>query len=91
MNAKMCRCGCGASLAGMRSDAEWRTPACRMRAQRAASTHKARTRLPSRDGKGIRIYLTEHELARLTANEITDSVWRKAQNARYRRDQRRTR
>jgi hypothetical protein len=54
-----CRCGCGASLAGMRSDAFYASEACskrhrraktRMAAERAASPDKARTRIHVRVG-----------------------------------------
>src|SRR5918995_4663870 len=48
---------CGASLAGMRADARWASPACRMRVKRGASPNEARTRRPSRDGRGVRLYI----------------------------------
>ncbi len=43
MNERTCK-GCPASLAGMRADAVWCSPACKMAATRAARAHKARTR-----------------------------------------------
>jgi hypothetical protein len=43
VNAGECRCGCGASLAGLRSDAVYASEACSKRARRAASPDKART------------------------------------------------
>lgn len=43
MNAGTCRCGCGASLAGLRADAVWASEACKKRAERAASRDKAGT------------------------------------------------
>jgi hypothetical protein len=41
-----CGCGCGASLAGLRSDATYASEACSRRARRAASPDKARTEHP---------------------------------------------
>lgn len=61
MNARVCRCGCGASLAGLRSDAIYHSEACKKRAQRAKRRDKGGTRRPSRDGNGVRLYLTVAE------------------------------
>ncbi len=41
--SRTCR-GCPASLAGMRADAVWCSPACAMRARRDGRANKARTR-----------------------------------------------
>lgn len=43
MNARICACGCGASLTGLRADAVYASEACSKRARRAASPDKART------------------------------------------------
>jgi hypothetical protein len=61
LSERTCECGCGASLAEMRSDALFRSRACAMRAKRAASANKGRTRRPSRDGRGVRVYLTAED------------------------------
>lgn len=59
---RFCGCGCGASLAGMRADALYRSEACSKRAKRARSTDKARTRRPSRNGRGTRLYVLSDEI-----------------------------
>jgi hypothetical protein len=43
MNARVCACGCAASLDGLRADAVYASEACSKRARRAASPDKART------------------------------------------------
>lgn len=43
---RFCGCGCGASLAGMRSDAVYHSEACKKRAERARSRDKAGTEHP---------------------------------------------
>lgn len=43
MNARICGCGCGTPLGGMRADAVYASEACSKRARRAASPDKART------------------------------------------------
>ncbi len=58
---RKCRCGCGAFLDDMRVDAVWATEACRQRAQRRPSAYKGRTRRATRDGAGIRLYLTRQD------------------------------
>lgn len=75
--SRFCKCGCGESLDGLRVDALYHSPACRMRAKRAASPNKGRTRRPSRDGKGVKIYVapTDHVY----------EVWQKVKAARDRR------
>lgn len=65
MTDRRCACNCGASLAGMRAGAVYASPACRMRARRAADANKTRTRRKSRDGKGTRVYLTFGEIVHL--------------------------
>lgn len=65
MTARFCACNCGASLAGMRANAVYASPACRMRARRAAVANKTRTRRKSRDGKGARVYLTFGEIVHI--------------------------
>lgn len=70
MNARICKCGCGASLAGMRADAEYLSRAHAMSAKRAASANKARTRRASRDGKGVRVYIAPND----SIIEIADKV-----------------
>lgn len=47
MNRHLCACGCGASLAGMRSDAVFYSEACKKRSQREHSRDRAGTRGPS--------------------------------------------
>lgn len=49
----------------MRSDAVYASEACAKAARRAHSADKGRTRRPSRDGVGTRVYLTEAELVAL--------------------------
>lgn len=68
---RVCACGCGADLSLSRADAVYASPACRMRVQRADSAHKERTRLPSREGKGTRLYVTHEELRLLRS-----ALWR---------------
>jgi hypothetical protein len=41
--SRICACGCGASLVGLRADALYQSEACKKRAQRAASRDKAGT------------------------------------------------
>jgi len=65
MTDRLCACNCGASLAGMRSNAVYASPACRMRARRAADANKTRTRRRTRDGRGARVYLTFGEIVHL--------------------------
>jgi hypothetical protein len=65
MNDRICACGCGDPLYGMRADAVYRSEACKKRAQRARSGDKAGTRRPSRDGNGTKVYLTFGELVHL--------------------------
>lgn len=43
MSERICLCGCGASLAGLRADAVYASEACSKRARRAASPDKGRT------------------------------------------------
>lgn len=62
---RSCACGCGDSLAGMRTDALYRSEACRKRHERSESADKARTRRPSRNGLGVRLYITADELVLL--------------------------
>lgn len=62
MNTGFCGCGCGASLAGMRSDAVYASEACEKRHKRRGSTDKGPTRRPSRDGQGTRLYIVPDEL-----------------------------
>lgn len=50
MTERVCTCGCGASLARMRSDALWASEACRKRARRSNSPDQARTRIHCRIG-----------------------------------------
>lgn len=59
---RVCACGCGASLADLRSDAVYASESCRKRAERANSADKGRTRRLSRDGKGTRVYFQRDEL-----------------------------
>ena len=54
---RVCKCGCEASLDGMRANALYHSNACRMRAIRAQNANGTRTRRPSRNGKGVRIYI----------------------------------
>lgn len=54
---------CGASLAHMRADALWCGDACRKAAQRSGRPDKGRTRRPSRNGRGVRVYLTPEDFA----------------------------
>lgn len=60
---RLCACGCGASLGGMRVDAVYAGEACRKRRERAERADKARTRRSSRNGRGTRLYITGAELA----------------------------
>jgi len=62
VTTRICACKCGASLDGMRADALYANEACRKRHERASSADKARTRRPSRNGKGARLYITADEL-----------------------------
>jgi hypothetical protein len=59
---RLCACGCGASLAGLRSDAVYVSEAHAKAHRRRDSADKARTRRPSREGKGAKVYLTPAEL-----------------------------
>lgn len=52
MNARICACGCGDLLYGMRSDAVYRSEACKKRAQRASSGDKAGTVHPLDEARG---------------------------------------
>ena len=84
---KKCRCGCGASLAGMRADAQWASRACAMRAKRSASANKARTaRRRVKDGRGVKLYLLPEELDSLLLNgaHLSESVYAKVRAARDR-------
>lgn len=65
MTPRICACGCGDLLYGMRADAVYRSEACKKRAQRSNSGDKAGTRRPSRDGNGTKVYLTFGELVHL--------------------------
>lgn len=47
---RVCACGCGASLAGMRADALWSTDACRKRGYAPPSAEKGRNRHGPRGG-----------------------------------------
>lgn len=44
MNDRLCKCGCGESLAGMRVDAVYYTDSCRMRAKRVRSPNRERVK-----------------------------------------------
>lgn len=46
---RICGCGCGASLAGMRADAAYHSEACKKRAERARSRDRAGTERPLSD------------------------------------------
>jgi hypothetical protein len=46
VSARTCRCGCGSSLAGLRSDAVWASEACKKRGERERSRDKAGTGQP---------------------------------------------
>jgi len=70
--ARLCGCGCGASLAGMRRDAQYHSTACKRRAERARRRNKGGTRRRSRrrNGQGVRIYLVRQEL-QAVARDLT--------------------
>lgn len=91
MKRRECKCGCGLSLAGRRSDAVWYSRAHAMAARRAPSTHKGRTRRLNRDGLGTKLYLTPSELADLELHlpHLSLPVAEKVKQARVRLDQRR--
>lgn len=59
--SRFCKCGCGASLDGLRADALYHSDACRKRAKRTPSPDKARKRRQSRDGRGVRIYIAPED------------------------------
>jgi len=52
---------CGRSLAHLRADAVWCSDTCRKAARRAARADRARTRRASRNGRGVRVYLTPED------------------------------
>lgn len=60
--SRRCACGCGASLADLRSDAVYASESCSKRARRADSPDKGRTRRPSRNGKGAHVYVSAEEI-----------------------------
>lgn len=75
MNARTCRCGCGASLAGLRSDAVWASEACKKRAERAASRDKAGTVHPLqtvRDQQAVKKH--NRDLGGLIRQAIIDQI-----------------
>jgi hypothetical protein len=86
---KECACGCGTSLANLRVDAKYASYACSQRAKRrrmARRPDKGQTRRLSRDGRGVRLYLTEHDLAHLELHlpHLSITVAEKVKAARVR-------
>lgn len=73
---RKCKCGCGASLDGMRRDAKWASESCRQNFLRGLSPFKACSRRPSRDGNGVRIYVAP--------SDTTDRIMEKIAAARER-------
>lgn len=84
--ALRCACGCGASLAGMRSDARWASDACRKRAKRTPSPDKARTGGRSHPENGTRVYLLPEDFDGLLydTNYLLDSTLAKIERAAWR-------
>lgn len=66
---RICGCGCGASLAGLRSDAKYQSEACKKRAERARSRDKAGTSGPT-DGERLLIALRARGATGIHSHEI---------------------
>jgi hypothetical protein len=73
---RFCKCDCGTSLDNLRADALYASDACRKRAKRTQSADKDRKRRQSRDGNGVRIYVSP--------DDDLIAIVRKAQAARAR-------